>query len=386
MNVNALIMNKLTTLFFLLLLGCLPLFSQQIIDGSISHDALTRTYKLYVPASYDGTQAYPLVLNFHGLGSNAEEQLFYSDFRPIADTAGFLVVHPEGTKINGNGHWNVNGIWHIGSTADDVGFAASLLDTLESLYNIDSDRVYATGMSNGGYMAYELACRLSDRIAAVASVTGSMTPTTLANCRPKHPTPIMQIHGTNDGTVPYEGAVWTLSMEQLVDYWIDLNECDTVSVDSAFADVNPTDGSTVSRQSFLNGEAGSSVEFLTVDGGDHTWPGTFFVFPGTNLDIKASQEIWNFFSQYDLASLTGNTTSVEAKGERSLDVYPNPASQSVYVQGLIKEEGYALMTAQGQQIRAGFLSPQENEVELAGLAAGLYFLRMQGETIPFLKQ
>src|SRR5258706_3847373 len=156
-------------IFLFYLLFCFPLFlsGQQTINGTIMHDGLQRDYILYVPASYvPGTPA-PLVLNFHGYTSNAFEQMFYGDFRPIADTAGFLIVHPNGTVDQlGNQHWNVG--WGT-STVDDVGFTNALIDSLSAQYDINQDRVYSTGMSNGGFMSYKLACDLSNRIAAIAS-------------------------------------------------------------------------------------------------------------------------------------------------------------------------------------------------------------------------
>jgi len=145
------------------------------INGSIEHNGMDRSYILYVPESYDGTKAVPLVLNFHGYTSNAKDQMNYGDFRPLADKEGFIVVHPQGTLLDGKTHWNVGG-WTLASKVDDVAFTEALLDHLSSEYKIDAKRVYSTGMSNGGYMSFLLACQLSNRIAAVASVTGSMTP------------------------------------------------------------------------------------------------------------------------------------------------------------------------------------------------------------------
>src|SRR4030095_1043345 len=151
-------------IFSFFLIFCLPLFleGQQTINGTITHGGLQREYILYVPSSYEPGTPAPLVLNFHGYTSNALEQMFYGDFRPIADTAGFLVVHPQGTKdMLGNNHWNVG--WGT-STVDDLGFTSALIDSLSAQFDIDPNRIYSTGMSNGGFMSYKLACELSDRI------------------------------------------------------------------------------------------------------------------------------------------------------------------------------------------------------------------------------
>ena len=172
-------MKKLFTLLI-----CLPIctLSQQTINASITHGGLQRDYILYVPTSYSAATSAPLVFNFHGYTSNANEQMWYGDFRPIADTAGFIIVHPNGTLDNsGTSHWNVG--WG-GSTVDDIGFTESLIDNLSATYNIDNNRIYSTGMSNGGFMSYQLACELSDRIAAIASVTGSMSTNWFNSCSP----------------------------------------------------------------------------------------------------------------------------------------------------------------------------------------------------------
>ncbi|HPI09028.1 MAG TPA: PHB depolymerase family esterase, partial [Saprospiraceae bacterium] len=174
--------------------------AQTTLTGTIQSGGLTREYRLYKPAVYNGSTAVPLVINMHGYSSNNLEQEFYGDFRGIADTANFLIVHPNGTLDNqGQRFWNAFG---TGSNVDDVGFISDLIDTLSAAYNIDPQRIYATGMSNGGFMSYSLACELNERIAAIASVTGSMAPIKLASCNPQRPVPVMEIHGTADGVVP----------------------------------------------------------------------------------------------------------------------------------------------------------------------------------------
>jgi len=254
--------------FLASLLFCFAVMSvaQQTIEGSITHDDLEREYILYIPANYDGNEAVPLIFNFHGFTSNANEQMWYGDFRPIADTAGFLVVHPQGTLFNGNTHWNVGG-FTLGSTVDDVGFTSALIDSLADMYNIDLNRVYSTGMSNGGYMSFLLACQLGDKIAAVASVTGSMTPQTYDACDPIHPTPIMQIHGTADPVVPYNGQLWTKSITEVLSYWNDHNDCDDIPETIMVPDVNTNDGSTAEHIIYSGGKRKSTVEHFKIYGG-----------------------------------------------------------------------------------------------------------------------
>ena len=257
----------------LLLLGfTFSSFAQQTINASITHDGIQRDYILYISELYDGSSAVPLVLNFHGYGSNANEQMFYGDFRDIADTEGFLLVHPEGTTFIGNQFWNV-GFPGISSTIDDVGFTEALIDELATLYAIDLDRVYATGMSNGGFMSFLLACQLSEKIAAVASVTGSMTQDTFNDCNAQLPTPVLQIHGTEDDVVLYNGNTLSIPIADVISYWVDYNNCETTPTTSTLPDLDVSDGSTVEHSVYEDGDNGITTEHMKVIGGGHTWPG-----------------------------------------------------------------------------------------------------------------
>ncbi len=367
--------NLLLLLFFFAF--SFSLSAQQFLSGSIEHDELTRDYLVYVPASYTGDEAVPLVFNFHGYGSNASEQQFYSGLFTVAAENNFLLVHPQGTPLVGTdlSHFNVGG-WTIESTVDDVGFTSALLDTLIANYNIDTDRVYSTGMSNGGYMSFLLACQLSDRIAAVASVTGSMTTETYDACNPQHPTPVLQIHGTMDGTVPYNGDFWTKSIDDVVAYWVNYNNC-TNSTMTDVPDVDMTDESTV--QHFVNdgGDLSANVEHFKIIGGGHTWPSAAFDFDVTNYDINASQEIWDFFSRYDLnGPISTTTTQIE---EKSLRIYPNPTTSFVQLEGNVNfGEPYAVYALSGKLMQEGIL--QITQINLSDLPKGMYFLSINQVT------
>lgn len=241
----------------------------------------------------------PLVLNYHGYGSNALDQMKYGDFRPLADRDGFLVVHPMGLIEYGNRHWNVAG-WIPGSRTDDVAFTDKLITAIAQQYTIDASRVYATGMSNGGFMSFLLACQLSSKIAAIASVTGSMTHQTYLTCNPQHAMPVMQIHGTADEVVPYAGAIWTRGIDTVIQYWVDKNQCTASAAKRTLSDINTSDGSTVTHIRHADCGSNVAVEHYKVLGGGHTWPGAGKGYKNTNYDIDASAEIWRFFSQYDI--------------------------------------------------------------------------------------
>ena len=292
----------------LLLLLCVPLIvlGQQTLNESITHDNLQRDYIIHIPSSYNVNTPMPLVFCFHGYTSNASTIMSYSNFNYIADTAGFIVVYPQGTLLQGSTHWNVGG-WTTASTVDDVGFSISLLDSISNEYNIDPERVYSTGMSNGGYMSFLLACQASDKIAAIASVTGSMTPQTYNACNPQHPTPILQIHGTNDQTVPYLGdPTWTEAINDVVQYWVNYNNCNLIADTTLIPDLVLGDWSTAEHIVFEGGDNSVTTEHIKIHGGGHDWPGVW-----GNMDIHASNEVWKFFSKYDINGLIGNTTLIE---------------------------------------------------------------------------
>ena len=353
--------------------------AQQTINGSITHDGLQRDYIMYVPANYTGSTSVPLLFNFHGYGSNANDQMWYGDFRPIADTAGFIIVHPQGTNDNnGTTHFNVG--WGA-SSVDDVSFSGALIDSISNQYNINTDRVYSTGMSNGGFMSFTLACQLSNRIAGIASVTGSIVPFFLNNCNAQHPTPIMQIHGTSDGTVPYNGAAgWTEPISSLVDYWANFNNCSLTPQIDNIPDINVGDGSTVEKYSYLNGDNCIEVIHYKITNGSHTWPGSIFNSPGTNYDINASIEIWKFLSQYDINGLIncGSLGTKEEIPSPALSVYPNPVMNQLQIQGLDQlEDIYSLVITDMSGATLINLESFDNNIDISHLSNGVYLVQIQ---------
>jgi polyhydroxybutyrate depolymerase len=359
-----------------------PILAQQTINGSVIHDGIQRDYILYIPAIYDGSADFPLVLNFHGFGSNANEQMFYGDFRDIADTEGFLLVHPQGTSLNGSQYWNVGSPGSSGSTIDDVGFTEALIDELANLYTINLDRVYATGMSNGGFMSFLLACQLSEKIAAIASVTGSMTLDTYDNCNAQHPTPILQIHGTSDNIVPYNGNTGSLSIDDVISYWVNYNNCDTNPTITTFPDLDPSDGSIVEHIVYTGGDNASTTEHMKVIGGGHTWPGSVFILPGTNQDINASNEIWEFFSRFDI----NGSLSVNEFENGQVTIYPNPTSSKINLSLSFSEElNYELFSSIGKQLMNGTIKSSYQEINLSHLNPNIYFLKIGNQVFKILK-
>jgi polyhydroxybutyrate depolymerase len=311
----------------IILLILIPIISFAQVTGSFVFEGITRYYIVYVPQNYNGSTEIPLVFNLHGLTENMTQQMNYSGMNTVADSEGFIVVYP-----NGAGPYNS---WNIGVSGspniNDVGFINALIDTLCSHYNIDTSRIYSCGFSMGGFMSNRLACELSNRIAAIASVSGTMAQSIANSCIPNHHMPVLLIHGTADLIVPYIGFLDRLGVDTLIEHWTNLNNC-TESDTILLPDLDTLDGCTVQKIIYTHCSDSVSVILFKVINGGHSWPGgdtsNFHLPPGyeignTNFDINASQEIWNFFNKDYLIAEVENYP--EYPTEFSLfQNYPNP--------------------------------------------------------------
>jgi len=274
-----------------------------LLSSSISHDNEDRTYLLYIPEGYTKSTEWPLVINLHGRGSSNQVQLGYSQFNALADEYKFIIAYPQGLVGTVGGvtgtHWNAN----FGTGVDDTGFINVLIDEIYENQGINLAKVYAIGMSNGGFMAYTLACDMSDRIAAIASVTGGMSANSLEVCSPLRPVPIIEFHGTADEVVPYWGLDGLPpTVPDVVDFWVSNNQCNASEViEEELPDTNIDDNSTVSLQQYNSCNQASNVVFYTINNGGHTWPGAFPVasLGSTNQDINASGLIWEFLNSHN---------------------------------------------------------------------------------------
>ena len=271
-----------------------PTVETGLFEKKMTFQDSLRSYFVYVPESYQQEAPLPLLLTFHGYTGNAGSIMRYSGYNDLADSFGFIAVYPQGTLLKGNTHWNVGG-WTLESTANDVAFIDELLDELTTKYAIDKDRIYANGMSNGGYMSFLLACQADSRIAAIASITGAMTPQTLNACSPQQSVPILQIHADADGTVPYAGdPTWTIGINDVLAFWTKHNGTETEPVITALPDIDPNDGSTVEKHTYKASASSAPVIHYFVKGGGHDWPGAW-----GNKDFSASETTWDFLSQFE---------------------------------------------------------------------------------------
>ena len=263
-----------------------------LFTRSVQHDDLERTYLLYVPASFDASGSAPLMLNFHGFSGTAQGQLAYADMRPLADAEGFLLAYPQGSLLDtGETHWNpVLEQEDNKSDADDFGFTEKMLDAIAADYPFDAARVYATGYSNGADFSYGLACYLSDRVAAIAPVSGSMSTPMLGDCAANHPTSVLIFNGTADFVRPYEGYPgYLLSVDEATAFWAEHN----ASTAEPVTDGPDVGALTVERERYLDGDGGAEVTLYRVVNGGHEW----FDMDEDGADMNAL--VWGFVSRFD---------------------------------------------------------------------------------------
>lgn len=361
-------------LFFSLLMIPFQFFAQTT-TGSFTHDGLLRDYRLYVPEDYDGSAPWPLVLNLHGYTSNAPQQQLYSEMDMVADTGHFLVCYPNGV---GNS-WNVG---FGGLNTDDVGFIDALLDTLMAHYQIDPERVYSCGMSNGGFMSYKLACELTERFAAVASVTGSMVPDEAALCTPAGPVPVLEIHGTADLVVPYNGLFNSLSIPGLLSFWTGKNGCAGDPLTIPVPNTSLLDGSTAELIQYNECDGEAEVWHYKVYNGGHTWPGASIIVGVTNQDFHASAAIWEFFLRHPGAG----PSAVTEQGEKNEALaFPNPFSGILNIRLAGNgEEVATVWSPLGEMVWRG-RTGQESQVDTQNWPAGIYWLQAGKQVIALIK-
>jgi len=266
----------------------------------IVYDGVERTYLLHIPASYDAARATPLVLAFHGIGLNAEEMARISGLSEQADTSGFIIAYPNGTGEKKS--WN--GGHCCGEAAknnvDDVGFVRALIDELATFINIDPDRVYATGFSNGAIMVYRLACELPDRIAAIGPVAATQILDDQEACHPARSVPIIHFHGTADRLNPYNGGTTSagfefVSVEDAIGFWVEKNACPNP--------LQRTQSGTIQHDVYAPCEQNSAIELYTIVDGEHAWPGGEAVNSQVGeptMEIFATPLMWEFFAAHPM--------------------------------------------------------------------------------------
>jgi polyhydroxybutyrate depolymerase len=264
--------------------------TEQIMVGTLKRKIIT-----YIPAT-NKTELMPLVISLHGGFATPKSMYRLADFRPIADKENFIVVCPASKRM-----------WHDGADnkgIDDVKFIDQLITYMIEKYKADPQRVYITGVSNGGFMTTRLACEIPDRITAIAVVAATLDVGEGYDLRA--PLPVIYMHGTNDPIISYNGGKLfgrkMYSHMDIIEKWVKMNDCNPEPVSTDIPD-SKHDGTEILKQEYTNKATGLKVVSYSIGNGGHTWPGGRQYFPEfiigkTSRNLNACQTIWDFFKNY----------------------------------------------------------------------------------------
>jgi polyhydroxybutyrate depolymerase len=270
---------------------------QADLAGKLMDQGQQRTYYLHTPPSYQPGNAMPLVLAFHGSGDQGKDMAAHSGLSQLADQEGFIVVYPDG----------INKKWNVSDSApeDNVAFVHALIAHISQIRSIDHQRIYATGLSNGGILVQKLACEAPNEIAAFATVAASLPEQFRTHCQTQTPVSMLMINSTADDVVPWQGGqspnirigrnLSIPSMPDVVNFWQQHNTC------AGDAVVNKAVGDRVQETHYSNCWAGSEVNLLALKGAGHIWPGGAY---GQSPFLDASKTIWDFFQRHPLSTAT----------------------------------------------------------------------------------
>ncbi len=288
---------------FLLCLTSIQSASSLDYAATLVSGGLTRSYLVHVPANIPSSGT-SLLVALHGGSGDGRGMQQLTNLNALADQKGFITVYPDGlqkTWADGRGTTpaELQGV-------NDVAFLSSLVRAISSQYKINTKKVFATGISNGGFMATKLACEASSIFVAVAVVSATMPQNLVSSCKPIGGMPFLLIHGTADTFVPASGGVVTkgnggkiLSTAATINFWKSLNGCNTATS----SNINPlADGTSITLEQYQNCSSGHDVWFYKILGGGHTWAGGLQYLPEiiigkTSQDINANEVIWQFFQQ-----------------------------------------------------------------------------------------
>lgn len=300
----------LITISVILLVIILLVFLRNNFGGDDSefeliHEGLIRNYKVHVPADYDGGEL-PMVIYLHGGGGNMNAA-YLDGLDEMSDKHGFILAVPEGTGEfkfgNIRASWN-GGEWETGECcgdADDVGFISKMIEEIENNFEINSEKIYVTGISNGGLMANRLGCELADKISAIATIAPAGL---MSNCNPTKTISVMNIHGTEDPINPVDGSEPSVNLfntsykrmnpYQIVDKWKKINNCSNVSIKS----YENAGAKCITYNECVNN---SEVELCIIDGMGHTYPSGAQYLPKSIVGPVSKNisfdQIWKFFEE-----------------------------------------------------------------------------------------
>lgn len=291
-------MNQLA--FFVILILIVPTIQLQTeatgrTEQTFSIEGRSRKYIFYSPDDLPPNA--PLVFALHGYGGSAKDMKEFSGMDKVAYKNKFAVCYPQGNLgEDKKNSWNAG---YSNDNVNDVEFLSELAMFLQKKHNLSKQNTFCTGMSNGADMCYVLVCSRSDVFSAIAPVAGCMMESTINNCVAPTGIPVFEIHGTDDDITLWMGDPnysekygAYIGTQTVVDFWIKKNEC-SETVRELLTDINKSDNSFIVAEKNINHSTNNQVWLYTLVGGKHDWPGAW-----GNMDIVASEEIWNFFRQF----------------------------------------------------------------------------------------
>ena len=307
---TVIISGRLTAVLVLTISLCV---TQVVAQGTTTARAIQvgghqRTFRVHIPSARR-TAPVPLVFALHGGGSTGTQMERFVTFSALADRYGFIVVYPDAIDRNWNDGRDAGSIRTQREGIDDVAFFSAMLERLSKEFRVDPNRVYATGISNGGFMSQLLVVRLSDRIAAIAAVAAGMAPAVAENFHPREPVSVLIINGTEDRLVPYRGGDVarnrgkTIAADEIIKKWARRNRCTKGPATASLRDVDASDGTRVIQTTYTQCARGTEVVLYTIEGGGHTWPGGSQYLPRAivgrvSRDLDATSVIWEFFTRH----------------------------------------------------------------------------------------
>jgi polyhydroxybutyrate depolymerase len=274
---------------------------------NLTVDGNARSFIVYLPTGYNNAGKMPLIFAIHGGSGTPEGMINIANFKPISDREKVVLIYPAGIQNN----------WNDGRPTtpnqlgiNDVSFFNQMCDYAIANLSVDGTKIYATGISNGGFMSSRLGCELSNRIAAIAVDAATIEATTIASsCNPGRPVPAIYIHGTADNFAPFTGGTSTvgaggtvLSHFQTIDKWVTINVCNSTPAVTDLPDI-ANDGTTIKQRIYSGGTEGSEVVSYVVLNGGHTWPQGYqylneLIIGKTSQDMNACEVIWSFFKRF----------------------------------------------------------------------------------------
>jgi len=344
----------------------------QIIDS----DTIFREFILQVPQNYNENIPTPLIINMHGFGDCASDYSetigdFYN-FSELANDENIIVVYPQGAyrPEKEDTYWEPGDTGIDNIYENDVYFIEELIASLKNEFNINSEMIYACGYSNGGMMAYSLACNRSSLFAAIGIMSGTMLD---EDCFLDKAVPIIKFHGIEDGVLPYNGNVWYQSVEEVINFWLDQNNINSSSLTST-----QLNGGNVIVDKYSGGNNNSCIELYTINEefdkpGDHVW------FSDAIEGTTPNRIMWNFFK--DNCALTSATNE---SNEELLELFPNPVKQELVINNANNQE-YYVNDINGKLILKGRIESNTETISLEHLSIGFYTIKIGNQTNKLLK-